>query len=83
MDKNVATAVEGRPDESVCNPEVFPHVFARSVLNWQVKVLEVLVSRRVGLARHVKDVSDAQVDQFLSFESGLERSHVDTTVHFD
>ena len=83
VDEDLAAAVEGLVDETICDAEVLFGVFLRFVVQLQVEVLEVAVALGVRLAGDVEDVGHAGLDQLTSLEGTLEGTHVDAPVHLE
>ena len=82
LHQHLATLVKCFLNETVGSSEVAFGIFTLLVLNVEREILEVFVPQGVGLAGDVQNVCDTGVNQVLSLESGLERSHKNAIVNF-
>lgn len=70
-------------NEAICNPEVLLCVFSMSVVDLDVKILEVFSSLHILSASYIEDVSDSNIYKLLGFETCLVRTHQDAWVYFE
>ena len=65
-------------DESVGDTEEFLDVLVMIIVDCKTVVFEVVLSFGVLHAGHIQDVGDAQTQQFLDVEGGLNRADIDS-----
>ena len=78
MNKHLPPSCQGTFDKPVRQPEELLGIFLCGVSEVNILVLEVFLAFGVGLAGHVQDMRDTQVQHMLPFQPGYKVAQVES-----